>query len=243
MFHNETFQQQSLLAQYVRTGEEKILEKLKNIKPKGIKYYRNLIFNIVTDSIFTAYPIMTDFFGEEKMKEIVHNFFVNHKCQTFQVWKMPEEFKEYFLKNRNVLIQKHPFLPDLLLLEWKEIEFFMMPDNVLPEFSELGNLETDKLLLNPELQILSFQYPVHIKHPRNITPEDKGEFFVLIHRHPGTKDVFFTHLTSAAVLIVGALYEQPLSLNEMENLLPFRKEQMLSILEKALQSKIILGFQ
>jgi len=247
LLKEKTSHQQFLLSKYTRTGDDQIIEQLQNVKPKGIKYYRHLIFNIIYDGISNAYPITTDFFGEEKMKELVDDFFKNHFCQTFQVWKMPSEFKDYIIEKRKELCEQYSFLVDLLLFEWMEIEVFMMPDEPFPEYSEQGNILKDKLVLNPELQILFFQYPIHHYHPQKIKQELKGEYFVLIHRHPDTKEVIFTELGPATVKIIEALYEKPMSFNDIEklftNLSLEQKNQLKEFIHQSIQNKIILGFE
>lgn len=246
LLKQKTYTQQSLLAEYTRNGNENIIPKLNNIKEKGIRYYRHLIFNIIWDGISNAYPICTNFLGEEKMKELTNDFFTNHKCQTPQVWAMPKEFKDYIIQNKKDICEQYPFIPDLLLFEWTEIEIFMMPDEPLPNFKEQGNILKDKLVLNPELQILALQFPVHFKHPKYIKENDKGEYFVAIHRHPETKEVIFTDLSLASVQIIQSLYEQNLNMQEIQSIFPSsslkQKEQIKQFIRKAMDSKLILGF-
>lgn len=57
----KTKRQQSLLAQFTRTGDQTIITHLDGIKVQGIRYYRELIFNIIYDGISNAYPITTNF--------------------------------------------------------------------------------------------------------------------------------------------------------------------------------------
>lgn len=242
-----TYTQQSLLAQYTRSGDESIIPKLQHIKEKGIRYYRQLIFNIVWDGISNAYPILTDFLGEEKMKTLVHDFFTQHPCQTFQVWEMPKEFKDYIIQNNHSVCSEHPFIPDLLLFEWMEIELFMMPDEPLPSFTKQGNILKDKLVLNPEIQILFLQYPVHLLHPEKIEPQHKGEYFVSVHRHPESKEVLYTELTAAAAKIIEHLFEQNLSINELQQLFPNPslqlKEQIKQFIRTSMNNGLLLGFE
>lgn len=242
-----TYTQQSLLSLYTRTGDEHIISKLNAVKIKGIQYYRHLIFNIIWDGISNAYPITTDFFGEEKMKELVNDFFAHHKCQTFQVWQMPKEFKDYIISHRQELCHQYLFLPDLLLFEWIEVEMFMMPDEDLPIHVSQGHIMKDKLIINPEIQILLLQYPVHIKHPKFIDIKDKAEYFVLVHRHPDDKDVFFTQISASSAKIIEALYENPLNMDEIQALFPKhslkQKEQIKQFIRECIQNKIIIGFQ
>jgi len=54
-----------------------------------------------------------------------------------------------------------PHFIDLLILEWAEIEVFMMPNHKV-EFSLLVNWKENVLVLNPYLQIFHLEYPVHL---------------------------------------------------------------------------------
>ncbi|GIV29849.1 MAG: hypothetical protein KatS3mg028_0915 [Bacteroidia bacterium] len=245
--NKDTHIQQSLLAEYTRTGDVSLLPQLKGTKEKGIRYYRHLIFNIIWDGVSNAYPITTDFFGEEKMKDIVNDFFRHHRCQTFQVWQMPLEFKDYLIQHRNDLIHQYPFLPDLLLFEWMEIEIFMMPDEELPAYSGKGNILKDKLILNPEMQILNLQYPVHIYHPKKIQENLRGNYFVLMHRHPEDKDVLFSDISELSVKVLQHLFDQPMSFSELCSQLNIEssalKTELRKFLVKGMESKFILGFE
>lgn len=246
---NTSFQtQQSILAEYTRTGNETLIQKLQGIKEKGIRYYRKLIFNIAWDTITNAYPILTDFLGNEPMRSLVNNFYTHHRCQTYQVWRMPEEFKDFVIQNETALIEKHPFIPDLLHFEWEEIEVFMMPDETFPEHQKSGNILKDKLVLNPEIKILAIQYPVHLLHPSKITEKEKGEYFVLVHRHPESKEVIFTNLNALGVKIILHLNDAPLNIDAIEQKIAQQsslqlKNQIKQFVRECLNSQIIIGFQ
>ncbi|GCD79848.1 HvfC/BufC N-terminal domain-containing protein [Schleiferia thermophila] len=242
----KTKRQQSLLAQFTRTGDQTIITHLDGIKVQGIRYYRELIFNIIYDGISNAYPITTNFLSERVMMNLTHQFFSHFKCQTPQVWAMPKEFMDYIIQNQTKLCLKYPFLSDLLLFEWAEIEMFMMPDQPFPNFSEKGNIATDKVVLNPEIQVLYFQYPVHILHPRKIKKKHKGEYFLLAYRHPESKQVIFTELNRFAYLIIEALHQRPLSIEELLkkffNSYSENEEAIVHFIKQAYENKIILGF-
>lgn len=246
LLNSSTYKQQSLLAEYTRTGNEEIISQLKGVKRKGIQYYRHLIFNIIWDGISNAYPIMTDFFGEDEMKQIVSRFFSKHNCQNSQVWAMPKEFMEYVLAYEKEWLEKHPFLPDLMLIEWKEIELYMMPDkNILP-FKKKGSLKLDKLVINPEMEIFRFQYPVHILHPNDIKEEMKSEYLVLLHRDFETKEIIFTSLTEMSEKVIRLLLEEALNIKELQQksgLLKISdKNKLESFLLELMEREIILGF-
>lgn len=76
------------------------------------------------------------------------------------------------------------------------------------------SLETDKLVINPEHQLFSFQYPVHLKPAHGITTADKGNYFLAAHRNTaGT--VIFTDLSPALAIILSLLEEAPATIDEL----------------------------
>ncbi len=92
---NDTYQQQSKLADYCRTGN---VPDLKGVNYENLPHYRRLVFNIAADVIETAYPITHSFLEKEVWDKLVHDYFAEHKCQTPQVWRMPLEFYDYCVK-------------------------------------------------------------------------------------------------------------------------------------------------
>lgn len=246
LLKEKNYQQQSLLAQYTKTGDDKIIKQLKGVKEKGIRYYRELIFNIIWDGICNAYPIMTDFLGEDEMKNIVHRFFSSHACKNPQVWAMPKEFMDYVNNNEQTLIEQYPFLSELMLFEWKEIEMYMMPDKAIPSYKEKGSWQVDKLIINPEIEIISFTYPVFLVHPEEIDDEMKDDYLLLIYRDIDSKEVLFNIISDVVKKFINVLLQEPISLREFENkrerLTIVQKNQLKEFVHIALDTRIILGF-
>lgn len=207
----KTFQYQVDLANYCKTGDH---ISIPGINEKNIKHYRRLVFNNVYDSISSAYPITKKLLGKKKWKKVVNRFFSSQKVQSPQIWYMPKEFKDYVIKNENELLGKYAFLDDLLQFEWLEIEVFMMPDETVEYL-----LETNLYYLNPEIKLIGTKYPVHLKKAKNITEEDKGNYFISLHRNRETGAVEFTNLSIPFVDILENLIEKPLAKNTILNIL------------------------
>lgn len=245
LLKNTTYKQQSLLAEYTRTGDEQIIHQLQGVKEKGIKYYRELIFNIVWDGITNAYPIMTEFLGEDNMKELVHRFFSRHKCLNPQVWAMPKEFMDYVNAYEKELINTHKFLSELMLFEWKEIELYMMPDKKSFDCIKKGSEYSDKLVINPEIEIIHLQYPVFLIHPEEMEEGMKGHYILLMHRTPDSKEVDFDVIFEYVEKFLKLLLEKPLSFREVEKKGLFtiqERNQLKEFISIALNKGILLGF-
>ncbi|MDX1828345.1 MAG: putative DNA-binding domain-containing protein [Lutibacter sp.] len=207
----KTFQYQTDLANYCKTGD---YISIPGVNEKNIKHYRRLVFNNVYDSITSAYPITKKLFGKKKWKKVVNRFFSSQKIQSSQIWYMPKEFKDYVISHENKLLNKYAFLADLLQFEWLEIEVFMMPDEIIEYLTE-----TNLYYINPEIRLIKTTYPIHLKKAKNITEEDKGNYFISLHRNKETGAVEFTNLSIPFVDVLENLMEKPLTENAILNIL------------------------
>lgn len=243
-----TKEYQSKLAAYCRTG---VYDSIPGVREKNVHHYRRLVFNVINDSLESAYPLTRDLLTDDEWNNAVNDFFINHNCHTPQVWYMPYEFFEYIAEFGSDLKAKYPFLTDLLLFEWLEVELFMMEDHE-SGFTEKGDLAIDKMILNPEHYLIHLEYPVHLKNASSISEDDRGDYFLIIHREPETCKVIFTDLSPALVRMIELLEESPMSINVIldnfvdeagielnEQIYQLTKE----FFERALKSRLILGFE
>ncbi len=189
---------QSDFARYCRTGEE---PNLPGVTDGRIDYYRRLIRNIFHDSIESAYPITYQFLDEDLWEGLVDKFIKNHDCKSPQVWKLPFEFYKYHLSKKTSEKLNIPFLNDLLLFEWTEIEIYMMPDKESDKYSELGDFEFNKVIHNPEFKIIPLTYPVHMMGPED-AGKNPGAYFLLLFRHKDSGKVEFINLSPLFVFII-----------------------------------------
>jgi len=242
-----TYSHQSMLAAYCRDGDD---TNLHGVNPKRAKHYRRLVFNVVLDSLSSAYPLTKQLLQNDEWQALIETFFSKHPCQNPQVWKMPYELYEFVERSDLLIKDKYPYLSELLYFEWLEIEYFMLDDKPL-RYTILGNIETSELILNPESGIYHFQYPVHLKKAVEIEFSDKGNFYLAIHRHPESNKVHFTNLSPALVLILEQLQEKPknladLTLDVADQLhIELNQEilnQITHFIRKAMDNKLILGF-
>jgi len=208
----ETKEIQELLGEYCRTGEEK---ELPGVTPGRIHHYRRLIWNVVKDTLDTAFPISLTALGEESWDLLVNDFFTAGLPQTPQVWKLPFEFYQSHANQETGKRLQLNFLDDLLLFEWMEIEVHTMPDRPYPDFVANGNLFLDKLAFNPEHEIVQLEYPVHT-HPVSQASEMKGDYFALLYRLPESGNVQFLALSALNTYIFTRLLESDLPLNEIK---------------------------
>lgn len=248
LLREETYQQQSNLSHYCRTGEQLPLI---GVNEKRIHHYPRLVFNVINDTLRSAFPLTLDLFSDEEWETTTRRFFASHRCSSYAVWKMPYEFYQYVILEENELNNKFPFLADLLFFEWTEIEIHMMEDKIFPKVFSKGDFENDVIELNPEHKILQMKYPVHLKNPNEITDADKGEFYVLIFRQPETGKVQFVDISFFFFwLIQKFMHEQTsltLLLDEAEKTFGVEKSSLLAntvpFLMELHENNFILGFR
>lgn len=248
LLKDETYSQQSKLASYCRTGETP--DGLLGINKDNLYQYRRLVYNIASDILETAYPITFSYLEKDVWDELVKDYFSNHKCQTAQVWRMPLEFYEYCKTNDIGSRLNIPFLNDLLLFEWLELEVHTMEDQPYPSFTSEGNWLYNRIAINPEYKLIPLEYPVHTTPPSTELLEKKGNYFLLIYREKETGNVQFIDLSVLYTYLLenianGSLLEDVLkeadTVFQLDNL-ELLKERALDFIEDLRERKFILGF-
>lgn len=238
-----SYKHQSSLANYCRTGE---YTPIPGVKEKNVGRYRQLIFNVVNGSLQSAYPLIYNLLDDEEWHEMAHTFFSSHRCQSPMVWQMPKELYEFVVEENYHLLKKYPFLSDLLLFEWKEVEVFMMEDIEPYPFTE-EKMNDAGLVLNPEIQVLSLEYPVHLKNAKDISENDKSHYFVSLHRKPETGRVLFTNMQYPHVQIILKLAQEPVKFEELLKIfLQYAPEEqarqaLSQFIHASLDSNLLLG--
>jgi len=242
------FIQQQRLAHYCRTGNYK---RLLGTTPNRVQQYRRLVYNVADDTLQTAYPLTYALLTTAEWDALVNDFYSNHRCQSYQVWKMPYELYEYVAGNDLSLKQQYPFLTDLLLFEWMEIELFMMEDKKAGAFLREGELITDVLVCNPEHVLLQLDYPVHTKKAATITSADHGLYYLLLYRLPDTGQVQFIELSAFYAWLVEQVTTTGYPVYEISkeaaSLFNIPRQVLLEncvpLLEELQQQQFILGFR
>jgi hypothetical protein len=172
--------QQNNFASFCKTN---ILKPIDGLTNNRIHHYRRLIYNVIDDSLRSAFPLTENLLEENEWKNLVEEFVAKHKSQSPQIWQMPYEFYQFVAANEFEAKTKYPHLIDLLLFEWKEIELYMMEDqNDGIKNLSLNIYNHSQIVINREYEILQLSFPVHLKSPNKITLVNKGTYYVLLFR-------------------------------------------------------------
>ena len=248
LLHKDTYNQQSNLAHYCRTGE---LLPIKGLTDNRVHHYRRLVYNVIDDTLQSAFPLTVDLLSKEEWNGLVNTFFNSHECKSTSIWQMPFEFYQFVERSELELKSKYVLLEELLLFEWTEIEVYMMEDKTFPAARINGDWLNDSISFNPEFKLLQLNYPVHLKNPNEISKDDAREHYVLIFRKPDTGKVQFIDLSFFFAWLIEKLNGSDETLNDLltdaEKIFLIEKEILLNntlpFLEDLKQKQFILGFR
>ncbi len=248
MLKENTQSIQEALGTYTKDG---VLPVLPGVTEGRLHHYRRLVFNIIRESLSTAYPLTKNLLTPKQWEELVKEFFASHDCQSPQVWQMPGELLEYVLEVEHELLTKHKFMKELMEFEWAEVEVYCQKDEDLGEVKSKGDWYADQPVLNPYHQILAFEYPVHRMNAKYITADKKGQYYALLYRDSEGK-VQFSDLSALHVFILEGLETEEYSVKDIQLSagVTFGIEDAKLIREKTeeflnhqLESGMILGFK
>lgn len=247
LLYKDTYTQQSNLAYYCRTGE---LLPVKGLTENRVHHYRRLVYNVIDDTLQSAFPLTFDLLLEDEWNDLVDTFFGSHKCQSTSIWQLPFEFYQFIEQTDHELKSKYIFLEELLMFEWTEIEIYMMEDKTFPDVQINGDWLSDVILFNPEFKILQLNYPVHLKNPNEILEDGKGEYYVLLYREKETGKVQFMDVSFFFAWLIEKINDERETLAnvsvEAEKIFGIEKEVMLNnvlpFLAELKQKQFILGF-
>ena len=206
---SDTIATQSLMAEYCRVpGFDK---EIPGARVDRLHNYRRLVFNIIEDTLQSAYPITHTLLTEEEWIQLVNDFFSRHNCTSTQLWRMPYELVEFVEKEEYHLKLCKPYLVELLYFEWLEIEIYQDEDKPHENFITEGDVMLDVPVINPDHKLLQLTYPVHKKNHKELE-DNKGNYFVLIYRHRSNFTVNFLELSPFLALVFDHLLKAKTSI-------------------------------
>lgn len=224
---------QSALAEFCRSGSHEFVGQYPEERRR---IYRSKVFGIIREALTTAYPITVKVLGEERWQRLVVDFFSQHAAQTPYYWRMPRELCD-FVKNADLAARwTLPYLDDLLLFEWLEVEVFRMEDSPVPPYTPEGSVLEHPLVLNPEHRLTQFSYPVY-KMSARILEGHRGSYFLLTYRHPKTLSVHFVELSRLHTLMLEVLKQGAFP---GRDILQFAAEQLMITMSEDLENRVML---
>lgn len=156
---------------------------VKKPENKRMEIYRELVYNRFEDFIKTSFPLFFSFV-EQEIEPLVRKFVEMDHTSPLLI-DIGREFVEFFRSIETSLKHRLPFLEDLLIYEWAEIEVFnALDEEITPGFSWEGRYR-----LSRSSRLIHLNYPAHSidgLSQRDIL-ERKGSYYILLYRDPTTE--------------------------------------------------------
>ncbi len=144
-----------------------------NKPPKGVpagrmRVYAEIVFDNLESSISACYPVCKKVLGQRAWLKLVRAFLSEYSSTTPIFREIPEQFLDYLSTCDAV----PAYLPQLAHYEWIELAVSTSTAtlqgqlNEKPQPDSQGDLLQGIPVLNPSLQLLSYDYPVHRISPR-----------------------------------------------------------------------------
>lgn len=172
---------------------------LTNKSLKRLEIYRGLVRNSFFDLFSRIYPYSKKLIGKD-WDRLLPEYFEFFPPKSPILNKIAMNFP-LFLSHQEKILNKYPFIQELAMYEWLELE---IADRENPRKS------TSKNILNPVHVLFSSNYPVNkiIEYiDNNIDPNtlEPVETHIIIYRDPKTYQVRFFELSKASLAYIELL--------------------------------------
>lgn len=218
----------------------KLFATAKGITPpenERLELYFLLVYNRFEEFIETSLPSLSQYLGDE-LEPLVREF-MRLKHTSPLLLDLGNEFVDFFRGKELPLKAKLPFLEELALYEWLEVELFNAPDERLSEgFSWKGSYR-----LSSSAKILHFSFPVHrfnsMSYEEMIAA--KGNYYLLMYRDrdENVKSVELTEFVYGYLkeVVGGVSPKTALERRELE----FELEEVIPYLENFMSRLVSVG--
>jgi len=140
---------------------------------------------------------------------------------------------------------------DLLYFEWIEIEVHTMADQSPEPYKKDGDVNKNKIEVNPEYRLIKLNFPVHL-YATEEAKKHSGNYFLLVYRHPDNFEVRFVDLPALHILFFEKIVNEEMTISEIlkeieeasgsENIETVEKN-ILEFVEIMFDQKVFLGYK
>tara|TARA_R110002167_G_scaffold32146_8_gene104853 strand:+ start:1439 stop:2179 length:741 start_codon:yes stop_codon:yes gene_type:complete len=171
------------------------------VVPRRAKVYEDLLFNNICSFINTCFPICKSMLTKEEWKILTRDFFRDWRCHSPRFNDIPKEFLDYLASDISPEL-KYPWLLQLAHYEWVELAVDTFDESGI---NNVCSESATSISVNPSLQNLIYDWPVHQISPDYI-PTEARQTFLLVYRNED-HDVKFTEINAATSALIN-LFEQ-----------------------------------
>ena len=183
------------------------------IAAKDLTRYRSLVWNIIFDSMSNAYPLAARALGTDAWEKLIDCFLCEYNMCTNQYWQTPKELLHYVescaqKQDSEVsdLLNKHPYLYDLLYFEWLEIKYFNLQVEDFRPFAGEASVDfSQSVRRSPASELFKVMWPVHDVPPQTLINSEPRAHYLLCFRNHFTLEVEYMALSPFHVLFLEQL--------------------------------------
>ncbi|WP_193778045.1 DUF2063 domain-containing protein [Psychrobacter sp. FDAARGOS_221] len=136
--------------------------------------YQSLVFNNIRSFIDKCFPVCQTLISDSHWQQVSEQFFLNHPCHSPYFTEINQSFVDYLSLPKTLsALSLPPYFAELAHYEWMELLV-----DTYPDFKAIST-EPDQLTLNPTLQNLHYQWPVHEINADNHSVSEQDSFFLI----------------------------------------------------------------
>ena len=188
-------------------------------RPAGLparrsRVYERLLFNNVRGFVDRCFPVCRRLLGEARWTRLIRCFYRDWPLATPWFREIPREFVRY-LDEADIALPRPRWLADLARHEWAELAVDVM-DAPRPPYDPSGDLLASRVMLNPAMMNLAYEWPVHRIGP-DFRPRKPQPTFIVVHRDEAG-DVRFTEVNAVTSRLLDLLAESATGRTAVEQL-------------------------
>ncbi len=179
-----------------------------DVEDRRMKIYRDLFFNNINKFLSNNFPVLRRLYSDHDWKQLVRDFYSEHRCQTPLFPELPREFLRYLQDQRQERPGDPPFMLELAHYEWVELALSMHECDLDTVISNPdGDLLKDIPVLSPLAWPLSYRYPVHEIRPGFTPTEPPAQATHILAYRNRSDNVKFMQLNDVTRLLLNLLQE------------------------------------
>ncbi|MCR6653505.1 MAG: putative DNA-binding domain-containing protein [Cellvibrionaceae bacterium] len=174
-----------------------------HIPPRRSRVYKELLFNNLCGFLDRCFPVTRSLLDESSWRQLNRAFYRDWRCQTPYFSRIPWEFVQYVSSKPNP--DAGDWFGELLDYEWRELEAEIHKSTVVHTPYPIN--EGAVLQVNPTLQNLQYQWPVH-QISNSFIPAEPTPTFLLVYRR-FDHQVQFMEINALTSVLLQILQQKP----------------------------------
>tara|TARA_R110002072_G_scaffold94299_3_gene208451 strand:+ start:13796 stop:14527 length:732 start_codon:yes stop_codon:yes gene_type:complete len=168
------------------------------VTPRRSRVYEELLFNNICGFLNTCFPVCKSLIEQDVWRDLSRSFFRDWRCHSPRFNDIPKAFLDYLVSD------SAPELPYSWFVQLAHYEWVELAVDTFDEHHQAVD-PSSGIRVNPSLQNLIYDWPVHQISP-NYLPTENKQTFLLVFRN-ANNDVEFTEVNAPTSALV-SLFEQ-----------------------------------